>query len=419
MVSTKYLQKFFLLVFTSTLTLFNACSSEEEGPAITAAEGLFINEIYAAGVDWFELYNNTDLTKNIGGFFVYDDASAKYQLPAGTSIPAKGYLIIFCDDTNTGLNTNFKLASTGETVYLENSENELADFVAFPKLDNGQSYGRYPDGSDVFAISGVTSQGTSNNTSNAPAITAVSRVPLVPALNQVVTVQAELSNTSQLNSVKLFYRFNGGTYTSILMILNGAFYNAVIPAQASTGKVDYYIEAKSITGTTSFKPFDAPSDAYTYLLNTDAIPELHINEFMAASTTCCPDTDGGTEEFDDWIEIYNAGSSAVDLGGMYLSDDKTNPFNSKIPENDPTATTIQPGGFLIFWADEQRAQGSRHLSFQLSAAGEDVALFYIDGRNISEKTYTAQPSNKSYGRTVDGGTNWQQVDTPTPGASNN
>lgn len=402
----------------TTVVLLNGCSPDDDDkqPVVTAAEGLFINEISASGDDWVELYNSTNAIKNISGYKISDDG-ASYTLPAGTLVPAKGYLVIFCNDGNTGLNTNFKLSSAGETVTLKNATNQVAETVTYPKLDNGQSYGRYPDGSDNLAISGITSQGSSNDASNAPAITSTMRTPNVPGLNQSVLIQAQLTNTAQLNSVKLFYRFNGADYQSLNMTLTGAYYNATLPAQANTGRMDYYIEAKTTTGSTTYKPFDAPGDSYYYLLNTDVLPQLVINEFMASSTTCCPDMSSGTAEYDDWIEIYNAGNSTIDLSGMYLSDQISDPFKSKIPQG----ITIAAGEFKVFWADEQGSQGPLHLNFKLSKSGEEVGLFYIDGRTIHSKEFSGQTDNKSFGLTLDGDKTsaWRDFSSPTPGTTNN
>lgn len=391
--------------------LVNCADDGEETPDITAAEGLFINEIYASGPDWIELYNSTDNIKNISGYAIKDDGDVSYTLPAGTVVAPKGYLVLVCDDGNTGLRTNFKLSSGGETVTLKNSQGEVAEAVTYPKLDNGQSYGRYPDGAENFSISGLSSEGTSNNDSNAPAITTIIRTPLVPGLNQTVTIQAELTNTATLSTVKLFYRFNSsGAYTQLAMTQAGAYYSAIIPAQAVTGKMEYYVEAKSTTGATSYKPYDAPGDSYNYLLNTDALPTLYINEIMASQTSCCPDENG---EYDDWFEIYNASASAVDLGGMYVSDDLNDPFKSKIPNG----VTIPAGGFLVFWADEQGSQGPLHVNFKLSKSGEAVGIYYKDGRHINSKVFSDQDDNKSFARKGDG--TWQQTTSPTPGTANN
>lgn len=405
-----------LFVFSTLFILANCSEDEEKKRDITAAEGLYINEISASGDDWVELYNSTDDIKDISGYVIQDDGDLAYTLPAGTIIAANGYMVIICDDGNTGLHTNFKLSSEGETVTLENSEGELAEAVTYPKLDNGQSYGRYPDGGDNFAISGIRSEGASNNDSNAPAITTIIRTPLVPGLNQSVTIQAELTNTATLSTVKLFYRFNStGAYTSLAMTKVGDYYNATIPAQAVTGKMEYYVEAKSTTGATSYKPFDAPDDSYNYLLNTDVLPALFVNEIMASSTSCCPDMSSGTAEYDDWFEIYNSSSATVDLSGMYLSDDLSDPFKSKIPDG----ITIPAGGFLLFWADEQGSQGPLHMNFKLSKSGEAVGLFYIDGRPIHSKVFSDQDDNKSFEWSENGSGTWQQTTSPTPGTSNN
>ena len=40
--------------------------------------------------------------------------------------------------------------------------------------------------------------------------------------------------------------------------------------------------------------------------------QLFINEFMADNTSTISDEQG---KYEDWIEIYNAGSTAIDLGG--------------------------------------------------------------------------------------------------------
>ena len=403
----------------STILFFTSCSDDGNEEPVVQNEDIFINELYAAGDDWIELYNAGEATKDISGYFIYDDATKKYQLPANTSIPAKGFLVLTCDDSGTGLHTNFRLTSNGESVSLETTDGKLIDKVDFPPLNDGQSYGRYPDGSANLVISGNTSQGSTNGQDQAPAITSTTRTPLVPGLADAVTITTELVSTAGISSVKLFYRLNSGTFNEITMVLNSGHYTGTIPAQNTTGKVEYYIEAKNNADKTALDPFDAPTKSHNYLLNTDALPMLFINEFMAANTSCCPDNDSGVDEFDDWIEIFNAGSQPVNIGGMYLSDDKTNPFNSKIPSDNPAATTIPAGGFIVLWADGSRSQGPLHLDFSLAAAGEDIGLYYIDGRRIDDFTFGAQVDNKSAGRSTNGGNSWVTFNTPTPGQSNN
>ena len=47
-------------------------------------------------------------------------------------------------------------------------------------------------------------------------------------------------------------------------------------------------------------------------------PVLFINEFLASNDTTNADEAG---EYDDWVEIFNPGPPAVNLGGLFLSDD--------------------------------------------------------------------------------------------------
>lgn len=410
--------QYWFLLFTMMLLAVGSCNTDEVEPTVEE-EGVFINEVYSAGEDWLELYNSLEVPKDISGFFIYDDATRKYKLPSGTSIPAKGFLVIICNDVGVGLETNFKLTSTGETIYLENASGTLIDKVEFPALDNGQSYARFPDGSPLLAITGNTTQGASNGTSQAPAVNKVNQSPVVPALDQPVTIDVQLVSNTNIAFVKLYYRLNNASYNSLTMTLAGTLYQAIIPAANTTGLVEYYVEVKGTNDKISYSPSQAPAKTHSYLLNTDPLPQLVINEFMAFNTSCCADTDSGTPEFDDWIEIYNKGAVPVNLAGMYVSDDKTNPFKHKIPSDNASLTTIPPGGYLVLWADNTQSQGPLHVEFALANAGEDVALFYIDGRAIDTYTFGSQIENVSFGRTTDGATTWKSFATPTPGKSNN
>ena len=95
MVAKNFVKLSLSLFVFSTLLIFSMCSSDEDkDPVVTAAEGLFINEIYAAGDDWVELYNSTDNTKDISGYIIHDDGDVTYQLPEGTTVAANGYLVI-------------------------------------------------------------------------------------------------------------------------------------------------------------------------------------------------------------------------------------------------------------------------------------------------------------------------------------
>ena len=121
--------------------------------------------------------------------------------------------------------------------------------------------------------------------------------------------------------------------------------------------------------------------------------------------------------FEDWIEIYNPGNSAVDMAGMYLTDDLTKPTKWQIP----AGVSVPAKGYLLFWADEDKRQGNTHTNFKLSKSGEAIGLFDTDARGnvaIDTVTFTEQATDISQGRSYDGADSWVSLETPTPGSSN-
>jgi hypothetical protein len=141
---------------------------------------------------------------------------------------------------------------------------------------------------------------------------------------------------------------------------------------------------------------------------------LFINEFMAANDSTIIDENG---DYDDWIELFNAGDVDLELGGMYLTDDFTDVTKWQIPD-----TVIIAGGFLLLWADNEVTEGPLHMSFKLDATnGEGIGLYDTDDKEnllIDAKSFNPQPRDTSYGRFPDGGRHWQFFPSPTPGTPN-
>jgi len=138
---------------------------------------------------------------------------------------------------------------------------------------------------------------------------------------------------------------------------------------------------------------------------------LVINELMASNNYIRDPQD----ESDDWIEIHNYGSSDIDIGGMYLTDDLNAPSKWRIP----ASTTIQAGGYLLIWADNDTADTGLHANFKLDADGEEIGLFDRDGiRPIDSITFPDQTTDVSYGRYPDANDNWRFFGFPSPAAQN-
>ncbi len=136
---------------------------------------------------------------------------------------------------------------------------------------------------------------------------------------------------------------------------------------------------------------------------------LVINEFMANNDAAVP---GPDSTYPDWIEIYNGGTTPVDLSGMYLSDNLADP-----EWRFPAGTVIAAGGFLVVWADASQSNPA-YASFNLNTQGEFICLLMNDTTLIDSIAFTQQFDDISYGRRPDGTSSWTFL-TPTPGSSNN
>ena len=143
---------------------------------------------------------------------------------------------------------------------------------------------------------------------------------------------------------------------------------------------------------------------------------LVINEVMASNSSTKADPQG---QDDDWVEIYNFGSTPIDIGGLYLTDDPNDPTKWQIPVDDSALTTIAAGKYLLIWADGDTEAPGLHADFKLSAGGEELGLFDADGVTLIDGlVFPRLSADVSYGRQPDAGDNLRYFVPATPGAAN-
>lgn len=118
--------------------------------------------------------------------------------------------------------------------------------------------------------------------------------------------------------------------------------------------------------------------------------------------------------FDSWIELYNPTDEAVDLSGMYLSDDPNNLTFWQMPSD---IGTIPAKGFLVVWLGSSDIK-SNHAPFKLDCDGGTICLSDRSGQLITSMDYPEALSRTAYARTTDGGSEWGWTSIPTPGATN-
>ncbi|MCC6547254.1 CotH kinase family protein [Candidatus Sumerlaeota bacterium] len=278
--------------------------------------------------DFIELYNDEESAVDLSGWYLSDDVAdpLRWQIPNGTTIASKGYLVIWADNepTETGVHATYVLGLGGQTLGLFMNPSDgrvLVDYLTYPALSTDQSFGRFPDGSSTLTTSCTASPGTAN-------------VNVTPPCDDI------------------------GPRTP---------------------------------------------------------PALFVNEFMAQNNSGTIVDEVGDSE--DWIEIYNAEATEVDLGGLYLTDDLASPTKWMFPDG----TTIPAGGFLLIWCDSEPLDGRLHAMFKLSTGGEAIGLFdndQNDNQPIHTFTFGAQTANVTQGLYPDGVGPIVTLDNVTPGYSN-
>lgn len=247
-----------------------------------------------------------------------------------------------------------------------------------------------------------------------------------PSDMQPSTVRATVTSTNGIDNVWLYYSNSiVGMFTKTLMFDDGAhddlaagdgIYGGSIPGFIAGSLVRYYVEAVSANTakSVSYLPAGAEHNVFIYMVapNTSGGPgSVVINELMASNATTVTDNAG---EYDDWIELYNKDSAAVDISGYYLSDNPLNLDKWQIP----AGTVIQPDDYLIIWADEDSSQGPYHANFKLSAIGEILYLLDTSLTLVDSVTWGQQTLDMGFAR-VPNGTGSFIIQSPTFAANNN
>jgi hypothetical protein len=161
-----------------------------------------------------------------------------------------------------------------------------------------------------------------------------------------------------------------------------------------------------------------PGATNTVLASMPPFQSLWINEVQAQNLTGLTNRLGRRTA---WIELFNPGTNALALNGLYLSDDYSNLTNWAFPPG----AIIHAGQFLVVFADGQASFSTTnelHTGFTLPAGSGSLALSRLTNgqqQTLDYLDYTNLPANDSYGSMPDGQSFIRQIFlTATPGASN-
>lgn len=229
----------------------------------------------------------------------------------------------------------------------------------------------------------------------------------------VVSTSFKHSGTSSLH---LIASSGGTTQNSAIWqdfssrLTTGATYTLSFWYRQNTngGPLTVRFSGNGITLTTNPAPPAAPLLATTtpaasnsVAATLPAFPNVWLNELQAVNFTG-PTNNFGTNA--PWIELYNPGTNALNLAGLYLANNYTNLTQWAFPTN----VFIRSNGFLVVWCDgltNQSTTNAPHTSFTLTPGAGNVALSrFTNGAQqiVDYLNYTNLPANWSYGDFPDG-----------------
>ncbi len=122
----------------------------------------------------------------------------------------------------------------------------------------------------------------------------------------------------------------------------------------------------------------------------------------------------------DWVELYNTTDEAIDVEGMYLTDNLDKPTKYQITKGATQANMVIPAhGYLIVWCDKlQTTDQALHASFKISGEGGVLALKAADKSWTDVVYYPAHDDRTTVGRYPDGADHLYTMNVKTIAASN-
>ena len=145
-----------------------------------------------------------------------------------------------------------------------------------------------------------------------------------------------------------------------------------LPSTNGTGLNFRYNNAFRTVTAVSYRPIvaslGAPNPTAAIL---PQFPKLWINEIQPNNVTGVTDNAG---DRDPWVELYNSGTTAIDLTGWHLST-----ITNLTRWAFPAGTSVAPGQFLIVWLDGEPAESNGsalHTSFRVSPTTGSLALVF-------------------------------------------
>lgn len=272
-----------------------------------------------------------------------------------------------------------------------------------------------PDATGVFpfitarASSAYTQLGTLANI--APILSGFTLTPSLPRATDAITFSIAARDDVSISDVSLFYAFGTGPTTEVAMTSTGGQnYSVALPAFGSTGTLHYLVRARDGSGQSTFHPYGGSNYAASVEIDSASlaliITELNYNPYaLTPQEIAAGRTDKENCEF---VELYNAGNTPLNLAGYKLQNGVTATMPSFILNTGEYAVLVRNiTGFTTRYTNSAiRIIGT--YSGALANGGETIRLEDTQGSIIANITYS--DSGAWPGRADGDGSSLERID---------
>ncbi|MBQ4600251.1 MAG: lamin tail domain-containing protein [Oscillospiraceae bacterium] len=349
-------------------------------------------------LDYIEIQNLSNKQIDISGYKLSDDESSiGFTFPQGAALEPYGYAVCWCDSSSSDeAYASFQLSKNGgETVYLYNSTNALIDQQLLPKVTANTPLIRQQDG--TLALGTLGTPGYANTQEGYDAwLAAMGGTEMKVLISEVQTGNYCIALDDKGTVCDWVELYNAGSETAVLdgaylsddpadplkwqipRLILGPNEYALIPCSGTTaeGHASFALDRSGCTlvltgaigselsrvecpqlsrgyawaiqsdGSYAGTPYATPGfvnteTGYGEWLDSVGAEQLNvvISEVQTVNRSAITDSSG---KLCDWVELYNAGTTAAVLDGAFLSDDPEDHIKWQIP-----SLTLAPGEYAV------------------------------------------------------------------------
>ena len=433
-------------------TLAEPTPGAENGTALPlgSQDRLTVNEWVSNRIsgqsDWLELYNkDSSHPVPLRGLFL-TSSGAVYRYGAHSFLPPGGFQRFWADEGAGPEHLGFRIPSDGGIIELIQSNGIKVESLRHTLQAENVSSGRFPDGDpSIRHFTESPSPGGPNYLSPNSDLLFAELQAATPAGNPG---WLEISNRSASPRSLAGFSIAVGdregprwTFpTDFIITANDSLVVACDPDRPPASRFDNLNTGHKLpTRGGEVYLFNEKNQEIDRVLFGAQVPGLSIGtlptgdwDLLANPTPGDPNSSAallgspgsltinewfpnGSENLEDYIELYNSSTRPIDLFELRLTDDLSTTGLSSY--SFPKLTYIAPRSYLVLLADGNPGPG--HLPFRLHALGETLRLYDSFGNTlIDEISWANSVEGLSFGRLPDGDSNIQELAFRSPGGSN-